>query len=227
VASRAISLVAPGMNHSGWIDISVPVKEGLSVWPGDPPVRLRRISSVEQDGAGVMAVEMSLHAGTHIDPPAHYLLGGCTLDRMPIEATCGRARVVEIDRETIDAESLTLYNFQPGERVLLKTRNSARRWYHQPPERGWVALTADGAKYLADRQVQAVGIDGISVGTMEEKDGEVHRTLLAAGIWLIEGLDLEGVEPGDYELMCLPLRVEESDGAPARAVVRPWAGGGE
>jgi arylformamidase len=215
------------MNHSGWIDISVPVKEGLPVWPGDPPVRLRRISSVEQDGAGVMAIEMSLHTGTHIDPPAHYLTGGCTLDRMPVEATCGRARVVEIDGEAIDAGSLTLYNFQPGERVLLKTRNSARKWYQQPPENGWVALTPDGAKYLAERQVQAVGIDALSVGSVEEKDGEVHRTLLGVGIWLIEGLDLEGVEAGEYELMCLPLRVEESDGAPARAVIRPWAGGGE
>jgi arylformamidase len=140
---------------------------------------------------------------------------------MPITATIGRARVISIrDEESIRVRELESHGLAKGERVLFKTRNSEQCWKTDRFQKKFVHIPKDTAQYLAERRVQTVGIDYLSVGGFETDGAETHRILLAAGIWILEGLNLAHVEAGEYELVCLPLKIVGSDGAPARAVLR-------
>jgi arylformamidase len=206
-----------------WIDVSAPLQPGVVRWPGDPPFELRRVSSIEQgDDATVSAFTMCAHTGTHIDAPLHFLKTDVGLDRMPIDAVIGDARVIEInDPESIKLAALRGYRIRRGERVLFKTRNSQRRWHAEEFSGDFVFISPEAARYLAEREVRCVGVDCLSVGAYAAAGKETHEALLGAGIWIIEGLDLSGVAPGRYDLICLPLRILDSDGAPARAVLRP------
>ena len=167
---------------SDWIDISVPLEDGRTYWPEDPPFRRRWLC---EGDVNVSAIDMSAHAGTHVDAPLHYFSGGRSLDSMPVDALIGAATVSERPA--------------PAERLLLKLDGRV--------------LTLDEARGLTG--CRCVGIDGPSIG-----NAEVHRTLLAAGVWIIEWLDLSAVAAGEYELVCLPLRIAGAEGAPARAAVR-------
>ena len=143
------------------------------------------------------------------------------METMPISASVGRARVIEIrDPEVIRTSELAPHHLTKGERVLFKTANSARCWKTDLFQEKYVHIEPDAARYLAECRVQTVGVDYLSVGAFEHGGPETHRILLEAGIWIIEGLQLEHVEPGEYELLCLPLKIIGSDGAPARAVLR-------
>jgi arylformamidase len=209
------------MAHA-WIDISVPLEETTPVWPGDPPVRIQRVAAIENGAANnTSAGSLCFHAGTHVDAPLHYFDGAQPIDRMPLDAAIGPARVIGIsDHESIKRAELLKHDPRRGDRLLLKTRNSAL-WRSPGFASNYVHLTRDAAEMLADRGIRVLGIDYISVGGPDEEGDEVHRLLLRAGIWLIEGLDLSGVLPGKFTLVCLPLRILGSDGAPARAIVRP------
>ena len=143
------------------------------------------------------------------------------METMPIAASIGRARVIEIhDPEAIRASELEPHHLAKGERVLFKTLNSGRCWKTDHFQKKYIYIQPERAQYLADIGVQTVGVDYLSVGGFESGGPETHRILLQAGIWIIEGLNLEHVEPGDYELVCLPLKIIGGDGAPARAVLR-------
>jgi len=143
------------------------------------------------------------------------------MDRMPLDATVGRARVIEIqDPVSIKPNELDPHRVGRGERVLFKTRNSSLGWWTQDFIEDFVYVSQEAARYLADREVRTVGVDYLSVGGFRRDGVETHQALLGAGIWVIEGLDLSRVEPGEYELICLPLKVEDGDGAPARAILR-------
>ncbi|MBX5482291.1 MAG: cyclase family protein [Myxococcaceae bacterium] len=207
-----------------WIDISVPVRDGMIHWPGDPPVCVEQTASLEKgDPAELRRLTLGSHSGTHVDAPTHFVEGGESLDQMPLDATCGPARVVRIDSpKAVTPDDLAAVGLEPGERLLLRTRNSEVRWYERPFREDFVHLTVAAALWLAERRPRAVGVDYLSVGGFAgDADGpKVHRALLSAGVWIIEGLYLGHVEPGRYELVCLPLRVERGDGAPARAAVR-------
>ncbi len=194
----------------------------MAVWPGDPPVRIERISSITEGGAfNLSAISMCLHTGTHVDAPLHFLDGGPSVAEMPLEALVGPARVIGIrDPKAIRARELSPFRFRRGERVLFKTRGSARRWRAAEFCPDYVYVAPDAAALLVERGVRAVGIDYLSIGAPGEEGDEVHRILLRAGVWIVEGLDLSGVSPGRYELICLPLKVPGADGAPARAVLR-------
>ena len=209
------------MNHS-WIDISVPIRTGMVHWPGDPPVRLKQVQKISRgDVANVSTLIMGSHTGTHMDAPVHFLSAGRGVDAVPFPAIIGRARVIEIkDPEVIRPDELRLNRIRRGERILLKTRNSARCWQTSFFIRDFVALSKEAARFLAERRVQTVGIDYLSVGRFHRDGVETHRALLKAGIWIIEGLDLSRVKAGGYELICLPLKIEGGDGAPARAIVK-------
>jgi arylformamidase len=140
---------------------------------------------------------------------------------MPIAATMGRARVIEIaDPEVIRTSEVEPHHLAKGERILFKTKNSRDCWKTDQFQEKYVYIEPETAHYLAQRGIQTVGVDYLSVGGFESGGPETHRVLLGAGIWIIEGLDLEHVEPGEYELFCLPLKIIGSDGAPARAVLR-------
>jgi arylformamidase len=208
----------------GWIDISVPLRSGMVHWPGDPSVQIeRRLALDRGEVMNLSTVSMSLHSGTHMDAPLHFLREGASLDEMPLAATVGRARVIEIrDPESIKPEHLAGRRIRRGERILFKTRNSKRCWARAEFCEDFVYISKEAARYLAERRVQTVGIDYISVGGFHQDTVETHQILLEAGIWIIEGLNLAGVRPGRYELVCLPLRVLRSDGAPARAILRRY-----
>jgi arylformamidase len=209
------------MARQDWIDVSVPLRDGLVPWPGDPPFRLTRVSDMARgDVCTFSTLAMSAHAGTHIDAPLHFVRRGRPVDRVPLDAVVGRARVIAIrDPRVIDLEELRAYRIRTGERVLFKTRNS-RRGRAGVFFQNYVSLAPAAARYLASRQLRSVGIDGPSIGAFQE-GAETHRIILGAGIWIIEWLDLNRIPAGSYDLVCLPLRVVGSDGAPARAILRP------
>jgi len=206
-----------------WVDVSVPLRNGLVSWPGDPSFRLKRVfDQARGDVCTFSTLSMSAHAGTHIDAPLHFLRRGRSVDRWPIDATVGPARIIAIrNPRVIDVEELRPHRIRKGERVLFKTRNSARG---RPGVffKDYVAVSPEGARHLGARGVRAVGIDGPSIGPLERGD-ETHRIMLGAGIWIVEWLDLRRTPAGLYDLICLPLRVVGGDGAPARAVLRSRA----
>jgi arylformamidase len=208
---------------SAWIDISVPLRSGMVHWPGDREVRIERTLSMERgDSLNLSSVSMSLHTGTHMDAPLHFLAGAAGIDGMPLTATVGPARVLEFPGlAAIDPRQLATRAICPGERILLKTANSRRCWTSDEFVSDYVYVTLEGAQYLAERGIQALGIDYLSVGAPTGEGDLTHQILLEAGIWIMEGLYLWAVEPGDYELICLPLKILNGDGAPARAILRP------
>jgi arylformamidase len=208
--------------NTEWIDISIPLRNGMVRWPGDAPFERVEVLKLESGNECALSrLSASAHTGTHMDAPCHYLAGAGGIDAMPISATVGRARVIEIqDPDLIRVAELEQHHLAKGERVLFKTRNSGHCWKTDRFYEKYVHVAPETATYLADRAVQTVGVDYLSVGDPGASGDETHRILLAAGIWIIEGLNLERVEPGDYELLCLPLKISGGDGAPARAVLR-------
>jgi len=209
---------------AGWIDISVSLHSGMVHWPGDPPVRIERFRDLERgDDSNISKLSMGSHTGTHMDAPLHFLRHGRSLDKMPLQATLGPARVIQIsDPKRIMVAELRPHRIRRGERLLFKSSNSERCWKAQHFAREFVHLSLGAATFLAERRILTVGVDYLSVGAYEGKEGAaVHKVLLGAGIWIIEGLDLSQVAPGNYELLCLPLKIHQSEGAPARALLRP------
>ena len=211
------------VDASGWIDVSVTVRHGMPHWPDDPPVIIERVMDIGRgDECNVSHVAMGVHTGTHMDAPVHFVHGARGLDEMPLAATIGEARVVEIaDPHEITADELRTHGLRAGERVLFRTANSARCWQTDVFVEDFVYISEPAARHLAEVGVQTVGVDYLSVGGYHADGATIHRILLDAGIWIIEGLDLSGVGPGRYELICLPVRMHAADGAPARAIVRP------
>jgi arylformamidase len=211
------------LGSEDWIDITVPLSDGMVHWPGDPPVKVFRVRDMEKgDDFNMTALSMSVHTATHLDAPSHFTKLKTGIDKMPLSAVVGNARVIEIeDKELIKEEELRTHRIRKGERILFKTRNSKRKWGKKPFDENFVHLSTDAAKYLVERQVQTIGVDYLSIGGYEGNVAEVHHIILNARIWVIEGLDLSQVEPGDYELICLPIKIEDCEGAPARALLRP------
>jgi len=208
---------------SGWMDISVPLSDGMLHWPEDPPIEIKRVIDMKNgDEYNLTHVSMAVHTGTHMDAPCHFRRSGISIDKMPLTASVGEARVIEItDNEFINVEEIRPHRIRKGERILFKTKNSKRKWINKPFNRKFVHLSIEAAKYLSERKVQTIGIDYLSIGGYEGNVVEVHDIILKAGIWVIEGLDLSKIEPGDYNLICLPIKIAGSDGAPARALVSP------
>ena len=209
-------------NDLNWIDISVPLHSGMVHWPGDPEPSLERISEIGQGAAAnVTMCRMTAHTGTHMDAPCHFLDGKDGIDQFPLSLAVGPARVIDLPGASILGRAqLESKDIQPGERVLFKTRNSDRRWDNQDFETGFVAFDASGARFLVERGVSLVGVDYLSVGLFQGDGVETHKVLLGGGVWILEGLNLAGVREGEYELVCLPLRIAGCDGSPARAILR-------
>lgn len=205
-----------------WIDISVPVRNGMVHWPGDPTFHIERAEDQDKgDGATVSRMTLGVHTGTHMDAPLHFIRGGRSIDTMPLEATIGPARVIAIsDPHSIKRDELAAHSISRGERLLFKTGNSEHSWKTDAFDENFVFISQGAAGYLAEIGVQTVGVDYLSVGGYREDGPETHQALLGAGIWIIEGLNLSMVEPGEYELVCLPLRLMGSEGSPARAILR-------
>ncbi len=208
--------------EGGWVDVSVPLRSGMVHWPDNPPVRIERMLDIERgDVANVSTISLGSHTGTHMDAPIHFVRGGEGMERMPLDATMGLARVIEIqDPTSIKPDELDPHGIGRGERVLFRTRNSSLAWWTRDFIEDFVYVSQEAARYLAERGVRTVGVDYLSVGGFYADGVETHQALLGAGIWVIEGLDLSRVEPGEHELICLPLKVEDGDVAPAQAILR-------
>jgi arylformamidase len=165
---------------------------------------------------------MGVHSGTHVDAPVHFIHQAPGVDEMPLTATMGAARVIEITHpREITADELSRHSLRAGERVLFRTSNSVRCWQTDRFVEDFVYISEQAAGYLAKTRVRTVGVDYLSVGGYHADGATIHRILLAAGIWIIEGLDLSAVRAGRYEMICLPVKLHGSDGAPARALLRP------
>ena len=204
-----------------WIDISLPIRSGMPVWPGDLPVRVDQTMSLERgDPFNLTECHFTAHTGTHLDAPRHFLAAGAAIDALPLDAVLGPCRVVRIhDPVAVRPAELPAF-LQAGERILFQTRNSFRNIHLHEFVEDFVYVSKEAATFIAAARVQTVGIDYLSVGGFHHDLVETHLVLLGAGIWVIEGLDLSAVEPGEYELACLPLKLVGADGAPARAALR-------
>ena len=205
----------------GWIDVTVPVRSGMVHWPGDISISVeKRMDMAKGDAVTLSAITMGAHTGTHMDAPMHFIKDGKSLDALPFEATVGLARVIEIDDAvSIEREALTSHEIQEGERILFKTRNSAIDWQQNEFMEDYVYISPDAAGFLVERKVRTVGIDYLSVGALGPDGRETHRRLLGAGIWLIEGLDLSEIDAGTYQMICLPLRLQNTEGSPVRVIL--------
>jgi arylformamidase len=203
-----------------WIDVTVPIRDGMVHFPGDPEIVVTQTAHLERgDDATVSKLSLGVHTGTHVDAPVHFILDGAGVDRVPLERLMGPARVIELgDVDRIGPSDLDVFDVGPGERLLFKTKNS-RRWAEDRFRADYVCLSPPAARLLAERGVWTIGIDYLSIGGMDS-GVETHRALLEAGVCIIEGLDLSSVESGSYDLVCLPLRLEGLDGAPARVILR-------
>jgi arylformamidase len=199
-------------------DISVPIHTGMHVYDGNPGFRLELVSSIAAGAhANVSRLDLGVHNGTHVDAPLHFIDGGPGTESLDLETLIGPAYVVDATAVSgeLDAEALGSVAF-PSDltRIIFKTSNS-QLWSRGSFSRDFVRLSGSGARFLIESGVRLVGIDYLSIG-----DAEAHQELLAARVIALEGLDLREVDPGKYELICLPLRLEGSDGAPARAILR-------
>ncbi len=185
-------------------------------------MRVERIAAIAQGARlNLSSISMCLHTGTHVDAPLHFLDGGRDIEDMPLDAVLGPARVIAIrDPKAIRARELAPLRIRRGDRLLFRTRGARRRWQAAEFTPDYVHVAPDAAAFLVERGVRAVGIDYLSIGAPNEEGYEVHRVLLRAGVWVIEGLNLSAAPAGRYELICLPLRVPGADGAPARAALR-------
>jgi arylformamidase len=207
-----------GAPADAWIDASVPVRDGMVHWPDDPPVKISLAASIRDgDPANVTHLDCSAHLGTHMDSPRHFIEDGDGIDALPLEPLIGPARVIRIaDPKAVRGEELADHALAAGERVLLRTRNSESPWWEEEFHDDFVGVALDAAELLVEAGVALVGVDYLSVG-----DADTHRALLGAGVVVVEGLKLTDVEPGEYELVCLPVKLAGADGAPVRALLRP------
>ncbi|MFI5005780.1 MAG: cyclase family protein [Solirubrobacterales bacterium] len=202
-------------------DVTVPLSAEVPTYPGDPPFELRHVRRMaDGDAYNATSISLGAHLGTHVDAPSHFLEGGATVDALPLEILMGKARVVEVlVRERIDRSDLEALDLRDDLRVLLKTRMSGQM--HKPQvQEDYVYLTVDAADYLAQAGIKLVGIDYLSVDRFGTADHPSHHALLEAGVVIVEGLDLSEVEPGEYDMTCLPLRIVGGEGAPARVILR-------
>jgi arylformamidase len=203
-------------------DITVPITPQMPVWPGDSGVSRELVSKISDgDNANVSHLSMGVHTGTHVDAPFHFIEGAPTLEKIPLETFIGRAIVIEIpDVDLITAAELRSAGIPPKtERLLIKTRNSN---YWADDEKSFqpdfVALSPDAADWAVSREIRLIGIDYLSIAPFKASR-PTHQILLSAGVAILEGIDLSEVVPGEYKLYCLPLKLDQADGAPARVIL--------
>jgi arylformamidase len=206
-----------------YIDISLTVTNQLVTWPGDPSVDLERVKKIENGAnANVSQLNMGVHTGTHVDAPVHFIPGQYGIDALSLETLIGPVQVVQLpdSAKAADRAALNAAGIQPGvTRVLIKTSNSqlwAKNVTAFQPE--FVGVSKDGAEFLVEKGIKLVGIDYLSIAPYKQSR-PTHEVLLAAKLIVLEGINLTDAQPGMYTLLCLPVKLGGSDGAPARAVL--------
>ncbi len=204
-------------------DVTVPFSTELPVYPGDPAVQITQIASLAAgDICTVSHLSFGSHTGTHVDPPAHFVAGMATLDELSLDVLIGPVRVVDVGEiAAIDVATIDAANLAGVERVLFKTRNS-RLWQAGPQEfaKDFVYLETTAAERLVELGVKLVGIDYLSIEKFNFEQPTTHYALLGNNVVIVEGLNLTDVAAGEYELICLPMKIKNGDGGPARVVLR-------
>ncbi len=206
-------------------DISAPIRNGMVVWDGDPEVRLERFAAIASGSlANISRLSFGVHTATHIDTPIHFIEGAPGAEAIPLDVLRGPVHVVDgtaLSDHMNEADLARLGLPQDGERLIFKTRNS-ELWELPDFSREYLGLTEGAARVLVERGSRLVGIDYLSVEQFGSEDHRTHKALLGAGVVILEGIDLSGAAAGEYELICLPLKLAggAGDGAPARAVLR-------
>ena len=202
-------------------DISVPIRTGGLIYPGNPEIDVSLQQAVAKGAsANVSTVRFGSHTGTHVDASRHFFDDGQPVDRIPLERLIGPALLVRFDDDvrSVGVAELRGKDLEKHKRILLRTRNSAL--LSQPQFVGdYTFLAPDGAQYLVDNGVELVGVDYLSIEQFHSGHHRTHRTLLERSVVIVEGLDLSAPPAGEYEFICLPLRLAGCDGAPARAVL--------
>jgi arylformamidase len=209
---------------SDLIDISVPLMPDMPIWPDSVGFRVHRSSSIAAgDRANVSRLDMDVHAGTHVEGPLHFLADGDPIESFALDTFVGPAIVADlVDAEVIGPAELERAAVPEGAlRLLLKTRNSALwRSRDRTFRTDYVALSAEGARWVTARGIRLVGIDYLSIQRYGD-DPEAHRVLMRDGVVILEGLNLERATPGEYRLVCLPLSLTNTEASPARAILEP------
>ena len=204
-------------------DISLTIEPDLPTWPGDPALVMTRVKKMEEgSNSNVTRLDMGVHTGTHIDAPFHFVMDGGTVENIPLETLIGPTQVIALsDRlDTIHRHDLENSDIRDDTtRLLIRTRNSAN-WGKRDKEfdKEFVALEPDAAKYLVERQIKFVGIDYLSIAPYK-RSKETHQILLGASVVILEGANLWQIEPGIYQMYCLPLKLGRTEGAPARVIL--------
>ncbi len=206
-----------------YIDITVGIRNGMLVWPGDEPVRIGWESRIA-DGAmsNVSSIQIGAHVGTHIDLPLHFIDGAANLDDLDLSLLIGPVTVVEVPEEKnrIDADFLESLDLKDVTRLLFKTSNS--KLWNNPSDSfftEYVAVESGAAQWLVERGCKLVGIDYLSIAPYDDSTTP-HEILLSNNVVIIETLDLRHVQPGEYELLCLPLKLLSREAAPVRAILK-------
>jgi len=221
VACRA----AVAQQPAPWIDATATLDSATTpVYEGNAPLSFKFMLDMRRgDPLNLSAYSLGAHSGTHIDAPQHFIADGAPIDKVPLDALVGPARVIQIPDsvQAIDAAELNRHQWKGAERVLFRTRSTSGHWMSSPVFRhDFPYIAPDAAQLLADAGVKLVGIDYISAEQYGAPAPRTHRILLGKGIPIVEGLDLSDVPAGDYDLVVLPIKVKGHEGAPARAIVR-------
>jgi arylformamidase len=202
------------------IDVTLPLDATLPTYPGNAPFALEAVKRIASgDSSNLSTLHLSAHCGTHVDAPCHFFDGAPGADALALEMMLGRTRVVEIRSPSIGDAELAHLDLADDVRILFKTSNS-RLWGSPDFRTDFVGVTASGAEHLIAHGIKVVGIDYLSIEEFKTPGAPAHHVLLGGGAIVIEGLDLRDVEPGIYDMLCLPLRVVGADGAPARVLLR-------
>ena len=204
-------------------DITVPIRAGMPVYEGDPAVKIEPWSAfAKDDSSNVSTLNFGAHTGTHVDAPAHFIEGARKIDALNLDVLIGPARVIRVGDELteIGVKFVRSCNLQGVERVLFHTRNSG--FWNEGFRKDFTHLLPEAAQILVDQGIKLVGTDYLSIEKFHSGHHKTHLTLLSNNVIIVEGLDLSDVPEGDYELICLPLKIGDGtgDGAPARAVLR-------
>jgi arylformamidase len=204
------------------LDVSVPLTPGMPVYPGNPEFECNPVSRIA-DGrnSNHSKLIMGTHCGTHVDAPLHFFDGRPGVDQMSLELLIGRSRVIDLPhRGGITDKHLAAAGLREDLRVLLRTPNSALWNTSDGFHTDYTYITEEGAKFLVDQGVKVVGVDYLSVEQFKKPGAPAHKVLLGNGVIIIEGLNLSDADPGQYEMYCLPLKLTNGDGAPARVVLK-------
>ena len=200
------------------LDISRLIAPGSLVYPGDPPVSIRRYCRIPDSPFNMLHLGLTTHVLTHIDAPLHFCAEGPAIDALAPERFFGAARVIEVEGSAVLPEHVPEDAF--GLNLLFKTRNS-RKWDSREYDPNHVFITAEAARTIVQSGANLAGIDYLSVDPFGDDTFPAHRILLGAGVLILEGIDLSAAPPGDYTLIAMPLRIEQGDGSPVRAVLLP------